>query len=271
MDYGGYDPQGNDQMYHTGYPEIQYEERLAICPPPANQNFQRNPSFSGNRNGNPHGNSHGNPHGNPQVRNVYSEDQSSGRNIFVYLKVETQTYRALLDTGSQINLVTRSIVEGKDRSVKEGMCIRGINGKSMTHGSVMIRFFLGLNEMEDLFHIVDDSSLGNFDLYLGSQFFVKNKCIMDYEKLSISNRSFSDPMHIECIQFKLQYDLQNTDRKGLLSVVHNVFIEENKENNFPTVAKAVKEGVKESDKRCDFSMKMLSIFKLNHLCFVSIC
>lgn len=75
--------------------------------------------------------------------------------------------KVLLDTGAQINLIKRSFPLNKDVVVSSGIIIKGINGKSLTYGGVKLSFCVGEAVIEDDFHIVDDSCLGNFDMYLG--------------------------------------------------------------------------------------------------------
>lgn len=47
----------------------------------------------------------------PHVGHVYSDDQNSGLNMFIYLQYGGKFLRTLLDTGSQINLVKRSFAK----------------------------------------------------------------------------------------------------------------------------------------------------------------
>lgn len=107
-----------------------------------------------------------------------------------------------MDTGAQINLIKRSFPLNKDVVVSSGIIIKGINGKSLTYGGVKLSFCVGEAVIEDDFHIVDDSCLGNFDMYLGSKFFLDNGCIIDHENLTVQARSFTCKMFIDQFGFQ---------------------------------------------------------------------
>lgn len=200
----------------------------------------------------------------PNVRNVYTEEEASGRNIFIYLELNGIVYRSLLDTGSQLNLIKRSIAEGHEKYVDPGMVIKGINGRSMTNGSLFLNFTLGNHEIKDLFHIVEDESLGRFDFYIGSKFFLINRVITDYDNFRMYNKFFNIPINVEHILFDIQSALVvNVDK--LVSVCHNVYADKReKETPDVDVNNAIRVRVLEIDE-LEVNQIDISKFKLSHL------
>lgn len=101
------------------------------------------------------------------------------------MNVDGRIVRALLDTGSQINLVGRSFALGMLLFDDKQQNIKGINGRSSTLGAVKLGISVGSHTINDVFRVVTDESVGRFDLFLGSKFFVDNKIIVTCARLEI--------------------------------------------------------------------------------------
>lgn len=56
--------------------------------------------------------------------------------------------------------------------------------------------------LEEYFHIVDDICFGNFEIYLGSKFFLDYGVIIDHNKFKVSCKKFSCRMFIDEVGFK---------------------------------------------------------------------
>lgn len=106
-----------------------------------------------------------------------------------------------MDTGAQINLVKKSLVDGKIGITGTGIRIKGINGKSLTYGTIKLEFTIEGICLEDVFHIVDDSCTSDYDVYLGLKFLTDNKCIIDYSSFIISGLEFVCPIFTEELIF----------------------------------------------------------------------
>lgn len=113
------------------------------------------------------------------------------------MKIDGKTINVLLDTGAQINLVKRSFVANTKAVVYKGIVIKGVNGLSLTYGCLKIGFILGNVCFDDYFHIIDDVGLGNFNLYLGSKFFIEQGCVIDHDKFILSSKTFSSKIFLK--------------------------------------------------------------------------
>ena len=165
-------------------------------------------------------------YGNPRINHVYTEEQNSGKNFFVHMQVDHLKRKALLDTGSQLNLVKKSMTCGRPM-FGSPISIKGINGRSSTFGSLFMIFKIGGYLLRDLFHIVDDDTLGNFDFYLGSKFFIDNNCKMDFQNLKMTNKYFNEQINVENVKFSFpsSNDNQLVPFRAVESTVHNVFVD----------------------------------------------
>lgn len=173
-----------------------------------------------------------NDNANPRVNNVYNDDLNSGRNLFIYMNVKNINRKALLDTGSQLNLIRKSIADDHPKYIKEGIVIRGINGRSTTYGSLFLDICINGHWIKELFHIVDNNSLGKFDFYLGSKLFLDHRCCMDYDNMVLFNKYFSTRIYVEDVTFSLLFNLSGMDQKEAVSFVHNVFVCDDEEETY---------------------------------------
>ena len=82
--------------------------------------------------------------------------------------------------------------------------MNGISGTTTTVGTVNVPIEIGGIKGYELFHVVEDTILGNYDLYLGTPFFVANKCSINYDNLSLSNRLFNVPIKVDMLQAHLK-------------------------------------------------------------------
>lgn len=106
-----------------------------------------------------------------------------------------------MDTGAQINLIKDSFCQGRLGVVKGGIGIKGINGRSLTKGLIHLKFSIGNGDFGDAFHIVEDSCLGKYDIFLGLNFFVKNGCLINYAGMFISGEQFECPIEVDDVVF----------------------------------------------------------------------
>lgn len=184
LNYLNVSPQSNN-VRHFGQPiypysnqQQQYRPQLYQQPP--RTNFTSNMNFQGS----------GSPTNQPMIANVNSIE-NGGASAFVFINVDKRSIQALLDTGSQINLIKKSFVSGRSIYSNEGTTIKGINGCSKTYGSIIMQFSIGNADMiTELFHIVDDHSLGDFYIYFGSNFFSRNGCLIDYPNKKLKGNNF---------------------------------------------------------------------------------
>lgn len=124
-------------------------------------------------------------------------EQLSGHNSFILLDIDNKTFRAFLDNGAQINLIRKSSVPGKSGITGRGIQIKGINGKSLTYGTINLEFAIDNVILTDSFHIVDNDCTGNYDIYLGLKFLLDKVCVIDYSSFMISGTNFSCRIYID--------------------------------------------------------------------------
>lgn len=136
----------------------------------------------------------------PQDRQV-QVSKNTAKNHYVLIDVDGVWRRALLDSGSQLNLIKRSLLSKHLMFDDHGIRIRGISGCSATYGTILIKFSIGNNWMKDIFHVVDDSVLGNYDFYLGSPFLSDHDCNINYKTLQISNQNFHETINVDYFNY----------------------------------------------------------------------
>jgi hypothetical protein len=96
-----------------------------------------------------------------------------------------------------------SIVE-RYKISRDPIIVSGINGNTTTVGSIKVEIGIEGYKVNELFHVVEDHIIGPFDLYLGEPFLTNNKCVINYDYLTFSNRFFNVPMSVEILQADFQ-------------------------------------------------------------------
>ena len=129
--------------------------------------------------------------------------------------------KCLLDTGSQINLICRSAALGKPLYKDQSTNINGIGGKKKTYGAVKVDYLIGGFRLRDIFHIVDDECITDFDMFLGSNFFTSNKLCFDFCNMQLIHENFRVPVLIEEIRSKTGTPCAN-EVEYAIGVVHPV-------------------------------------------------
>lgn len=187
--------------------------------------------------------------------------------MFIYIEFEGNYLRALIDTGSQINLIKRSIAEHIPRYIDYGIQIKGINGKSSTLGSVYINFWINDIYLSDiLFHVIEDDSLGEYDCFLGSKFIVEKNCKIDCDNSTLSNDHFLTKLHFELINLNLDpiLDSGNKIKSMVLSgLVQKIPVDYNDVLECDTGNSPSFSAIKNHEFSTDTNP--LKIFRLDHL------
>lgn len=100
--------------------------------------------------------------------------------------------KVLIDTGADINLIRRSVVEHIPNWNKSSIEIQGIGNEfKSTLGRLKLKIFFNNVRCLAVFHVVDDYILGVHDLFLGTQFIVQQRLILDFNQLKVYNTRFS--------------------------------------------------------------------------------
>ena len=191
-----YDPSSSKQRTH--YPHLEQHEpfgnRRYINAEPSSHPFvydkqQHNPTLIHSRSNNysfidgPHRSNE--LKYDPRIVNQVPKLDKTVYNHYVLLAVNGVTKKALLDSGAQLNLIKMSSVP-INMINRTPININGISGSITTIGTVNVPIEIGGSKGFDLFHVVEDQILGNYDLYLGTPFFVASKCSINYDNLTLS-------------------------------------------------------------------------------------
>lgn len=98
----------------------------------------------------------------------------------------------LIDTGADINLIRKSLVEHIPNWRNDPIEIQGIAGDiKMTLGQLKLNIYLNNRRHKTTFHIVDDEMLGVHDAFLGTGFIVQRGLVLDFRRLKAYNEQFS--------------------------------------------------------------------------------
>lgn len=151
----------------------------------------------------------------------------------------------LIDTGSDLNLVRHGI--SKHINSSKRIVFQGVGGQiTRTLGRVRLGVEVQGHKMKGVFQVVKEGVLGEHDMFLGIDFMVDNKLIIDFDKLKLYNKHFSTDLFAP--SDKESYDeLSEPEEESLCEFTEPKIVECN--------VVQVEEEVKDNDKK----------FNLEHL------
>lgn len=102
-------------------------------------------------------------------------------------------FKILLDTGADINLIKKSALDNISTFTKSRrLLIQGIGReKTRTLGKVTLQLVINNVPIKTELHVVRDNIVGKFDIFLGSNFIIENKLILDFNQLKVYNDQLS--------------------------------------------------------------------------------